>query len=84
MHDLQTSYLTLRIFVVHRLRPRLSIESLTRGLRINNLLEIEHIWARLHTLDMLGKVGLLPQTIVQSVEALIELGEYFKLHIRIF
>ena len=45
MLDLQTAYLTLSIFVVHRLRPRLDAESLTRCLRISNLLEIEHTWA---------------------------------------
>ena len=44
-------------------------ESLTRYLRIRNLLEIKRIWTRQCTPGMLRKVGLLPQAIVQSVEA---------------
>ena len=74
----------LGFFVVHRLRPRLDAESLTRYLRISNLPEIERTWARLHTPGMLKKVGLLPQVTVQSVKAPIELGEHFMLQIRIF
>ena len=71
------TYLILRIFLVHRLKLRLSDDNLTRCLRISDLSEIERTWARLHTVGMLRKVGLLPLVIMQSVETPLDLGKHF-------
>ena len=78
------TYLILRIFVVHRLKLHLSDDIRTRCLRISDLPEIERTWARLYTVGMLRKVGLLPLIIVPTVDTPIDLGEHFMWQIRIF
>ena len=58
-------------------KSRLSDESLLRCRTICGLSEADRTWARLYTLGMLKKVGLLPSDlpVVQFEEAPLDLGE---------
>ena len=69
--------MTLRTFlVVHRPRPRLSDESLTRCHMICELLENERASPWLYIEGMLRKVSLLPAIYMETVDAPLTLGEH--------